>query len=91
MTLDEIGGEISAKRPVAADIQWNSGGQHVVAIAGVLNDQLLVCDPANGESIIRYADFPGQYAGGATRAEKGLSADVRQQRHLGGTFADPTP
>jgi hypothetical protein len=67
LTLDEIAAEIAAGRPIAVDINWNSGvGQHVVAIAGVLNDLLLVCDPVNGESVIRYADFPAQYQGGAT-------------------------
>jgi len=66
MTLDEIAAAIAAGRPVVADIQWNSGGQHVVAIVGVLNDLLLVCDPANGESVISYEDFPALYAGGAT-------------------------
>jgi hypothetical protein len=66
LSLDEITSELEAGRPVVADIQWTSGGQHVVAIVGVLNEQLLVCDPANGESVIRYQDFPAQYAGGAT-------------------------
>jgi hypothetical protein len=65
MTLDEITAEITAGRPVVADIQWNNDGQHVVAIAGVLNDLLLVCDPANGESVISYENFPAQYQSGA--------------------------
>ena len=67
LTLDAIAAEVTARRPVVADIQWKSnGGQHFVAIAGVLNDLLLICDPVNGESVISYADFPDLYAGGAT-------------------------
>jgi hypothetical protein len=35
MSLDAITAEISAGRPLAVDITWNSGaGSHVVAIAG---------------------------------------------------------
>jgi hypothetical protein len=66
MRLDEITTEIDAGRPVVATIQWLSGVEHYVAIAGVLNDQLLVCDPINGETVISYDTFPAQYQGGAT-------------------------
>ena len=67
MSLDAITSEISAGRPLAVDITWNSGaGSHVVAIAGVLNDLLLICDPANGESVMAYEQFPAAYFGGAT-------------------------
>ena len=66
MSLAEITAEINALRPIAVDIRWNSGGEHCVAIAGVYNDTLLICDPANGESFIDYASFPGAYGGGAT-------------------------
>ena len=66
MSLDAIAAEMNAGRPVVADISWNSGGSHVVAIAGILNDQLLICDPANGESVISYGQFPASYFGGAT-------------------------
>ena len=67
MSLDDIAAEINAKRPLAVDISWNSGiGSHVVAIAGVLNDQLLICDPGSGESVISYSEFPAFYQGGAT-------------------------
>jgi Papain-like cysteine protease AvrRpt2 len=66
MSLDEIAAEINAGRPLAVDITWNSGGSHVVAIAGVLNDLLLICDPANGETVMSVENFPAQYYGGAT-------------------------
>lgn len=66
ISLAEIAAELNALRPVVMDIAWKSGGQHFVAIPGVLNDLLLICDPANGESPIPYASFPGEYLGGAT-------------------------
>jgi Papain-like cysteine protease AvrRpt2 len=66
MSLSEVAAEVSNGRPVVAFINWNAGGQHVVAVAGVLNDRLRICDPANGESVIGFGDFPAQYAGGAT-------------------------
>ena len=65
-TLAQIAAELAARRPVVVDIIWPSGDSHVVAIAGVLNDLVLILDPANGESVIAFEDFPGQYAGGAT-------------------------
>ena len=65
ITLDQINTEISAGRPIAVDIAWNSGGQHCIAIAGVLNDMLFICDPAYGESVIQYESFPSAYQGGA--------------------------
>lgn len=64
MTLDQIASEVNAGRPVCVDIDWNGGPQHVVAIAGVLDNQLLVCDPASGESVQQYENFP--YNGQAT-------------------------
>jgi hypothetical protein len=68
LSLEEIDREINAGRPVVASIDWTAGvGEgHAVAIVGVLNDLLLVSDPANGETVIRYQDFPTQYAGGAS-------------------------
>ena len=66
MTLDQIANEVNAGRPVCVDIQWTGGGQHVVAVAGVLDDQLLICDPALGESVQQFEDFPATYNGGAT-------------------------
>jgi hypothetical protein len=66
ITLAQISTEIGAKRPIAVDIKWHSGGQHCVAIAGVLNDLLLICDPINGESVIKYESFPSAYRGGAS-------------------------
>jgi Papain-like cysteine protease AvrRpt2 len=67
LTLDQIAAEVNAGRPVAVDITWFSGkGSHVVAIAGVLGDGLLILDPANGQSVVRFGAFPGTYFGGAT-------------------------
>lgn len=63
--LDEIASEITAGRPVAVAITWFSGGSHFVAIAGVLGDSLLILDPARGQSVVRFGDFPGTYFGGA--------------------------
>jgi hypothetical protein len=67
VTLDQITSEIAAGRPIAVDIAWKSGsGQHCIAIAGVLDDMLLICDPFYGESVIQYESFPSSYQGGAT-------------------------
>jgi hypothetical protein len=65
ITLSQIATEIAAGRPIAVDIAWKSGGQHCVAIAGVLNDTLLICDPVYGESFIQYESFPAAYQAGA--------------------------
>jgi hypothetical protein len=73
-TLAQIATEISAGRPVAVDIAWNGGaGQHCVAIAGVLNDLLLICDPAYGESVIQFESFPSAYQGGASLVAMALT------------------
>ncbi len=67
MTLAQITTEINAGHPIAVDLNWNdAGAQHVVAIAGVLDDQLLICDPAIGESVIAYESFPSGYQAGAS-------------------------
>jgi hypothetical protein len=66
LTLAQITTEMNAKRPIATDIKWHSGGQHCVAIAGVLDDMLLICDPIAGESVIQYEAFPSAYLGGAS-------------------------
>ncbi|MGD0237764.1 MAG: hypothetical protein ABSC55_24945 [Syntrophorhabdales bacterium] len=66
LTLAQIATEISAGRPIAVDIAWNSKGQQWVAIAGVLDDLLLICDPAHGETVIQYESFPIAYQGGAS-------------------------
>ena len=66
LRLSQIAAEINAGRPLAVDITWlNSSASHVVAIAGVLGDSLLILDPANGQSVVRFGDFPGTYFGGA--------------------------
>ena len=65
--LAQIQSEITAGRPVVVDIAWNSNGkQHVVAIAGVLGDKLLILDPIYGDSVVPYESFPSAYQGGAT-------------------------
>jgi hypothetical protein len=66
MSLSQIAGEVAAGRPVCVDIAWNGGGQHCVAIAGELDDQLLICDPIFGETSIQYELFPAAYQGGAS-------------------------
>jgi hypothetical protein len=66
-SLSEITTEVSAGRPVAVDIDWLPGniGQHVVTIAGVSGDILLLLDPVNGTSVMRFKNFPLTYFGGA--------------------------
>jgi hypothetical protein len=67
LSLDQIAAQVNAGRPVAVDITWLDGsGSHVVAIAGVQGDGMLIHDPANGQSVVRFGDFPGTYFGGAT-------------------------
>jgi hypothetical protein len=63
--LDQIASEVNAGRPVVAAITWFSGGSHFVAIAGVLEEGLLVLDPINGQSVVRFGAFPASYFGGA--------------------------
>jgi hypothetical protein len=66
LRLDQISAEINARRPIAVDISWLDGsGSHVVAIGGVSGDSLLVLDPANGQSVVRFGDFPSTYFNGA--------------------------
>lgn len=66
LSLDQIASEVNAGRPVVAAITWFSGGSHFVAITGVLGDSLLVLDPINGQSVVRFGAFPGSYFSGAT-------------------------
>ncbi len=66
MSLDQVTTEIAGRRPVVVDITWTDGKGHSVAVAGVLNDLLLIADPANGETVIEYESFPAGYKGGAT-------------------------
>jgi hypothetical protein len=67
LSLSEIASEVNAGRPVCASIAWNSGnGQHVVTIAGVSGNNLLLLDPINGQSVLPFASFPAYYYGGAT-------------------------
>jgi hypothetical protein len=65
LSLDQIASEVNAGRPVIAAITWFSGGSHFVAIAGVDGDSLLVLDPINGQSVVRFGAFPGSYFSGA--------------------------
>jgi hypothetical protein len=70
VTLAEIAKEVDAGRPVCVDFRWTAGPQkgfsHVVIVAGVLNDQILVLDPGFGEIPIAYEDFPSRYFDGGS-------------------------
>jgi Papain-like cysteine protease AvrRpt2 len=67
LTLAQLADEINAGRPIAVDITWASGtSSHVVIIAGIQDDNLLILDPANGTSVVRFGVFPSTYYGGAT-------------------------
>jgi len=66
LSLSQIAAEIDNGRPVVVDITWQSGAQHFVAIVGVVNEMLVICDPINGQSSLQYSAFPSQYFGGAT-------------------------
>lgn len=67
MSASQVATETDAGRPVCVDITRNSGvGSHVVIIAGVLDDRILVLDPGNGESVVPFETFPANYFGGAT-------------------------
>src|ERR1019366_964965 len=66
LSLSVAASEIAARRPIAVDIAWKGGGQHCVAIAGVLDDWLLICDPIYGTTVIQYESFPSGYQGGAS-------------------------
>lgn len=79
ISLAQLTAEIGAGRPVVFDIQRNSGTTHYVAVAGVLDDLMLICDPGAGQSVIPVASFPSAYRGGATTngialTQKGPSA-----------------
>ena len=65
LALAQIDAEVQAGRPVAVDINWNSGGSHVVVISGVIYDFMTVLDPANGTSIVNFKSFPATYFQGA--------------------------
>jgi ABC-type bacteriocin/lantibiotic exporter with double-glycine peptidase domain len=65
-SLAQVTAEISAGRPVVAYILLSGVGGHVVVIAGVANDVLLIADPAHGSSVIQPGVFPDAYRGGAT-------------------------
>jgi hypothetical protein len=63
-----IAAETSAHRPVAVNIMWSDGNQHVVAIGGVASDwgKILTLDPVSGRTVMKWNDFPSKYGGGAT-------------------------
>jgi hypothetical protein len=66
MSLDRITAEVAAGRPVVAAITWLDTKQsHIVAIGGFDGEELLIEDPANGESVIKFGDFPRSYLAGA--------------------------
>jgi hypothetical protein len=65
LTLAQLAAEINAGRPVAVDITWFSGASHVVVIAGIQGNGLLILDPINGTSLVEFGAFPSTYFGGA--------------------------
>ena len=69
LSIAQIAAEVNAGRPVLAAITWFSGGSHFVAIAGVEGDSMLILDPVNGQSVVRFGAFPGSYFGGAKQDE----------------------
>jgi|SRR5882757_2974941 len=69
LSLARVTAELSFGRPVVADIVLRGVGEHLVVIAGVTDDMLLIADPANGSSVIQAGDFPDAYRGGATLHE----------------------
>jgi hypothetical protein len=56
---------IKSGRPVAVDVQWPDQNQHCIAIAGILDDQLMIVDLDYGESVVNYNQFPTTYQSGA--------------------------
>ncbi len=65
LSLAQVAAEVNAGRPVLADITWFSGGSHVISIAGVTAEALLIMDPVNGTNVVEWGAFPGSYFGGA--------------------------
>lgn len=66
MSLDEIAQQLSQGQPVAVGITWNASSEsHCVAVVGVADNLLLISDPALGELVIEYENFPAEYNGGA--------------------------
>ena len=77
VSLAEITSEVHAGRPLCVDIAWKDNkASHVVIIAGVLDDRILVLDPGNGETVIPYEIFPDQYLGGATLGGLAFTKDA---------------
>ncbi len=74
ISLAQLTTEIEAGRPVAFQIKFTaSGDTHYIAVAGVMADLLLVCDPGSGDSVIRYGDFLTSYQGGASILDVALT------------------
>lgn len=66
--FDEISGEIDARRPVCARIQWNGGSSHFVVFAGyeVLRSgarHAIVADPRFPDSMVDFDEFQDSYHG----------------------------
>ena len=78
LSLAQIASEVNAGRPVIAAITWFSGGSHFVAIAGVDGDAMLILDPINGQSVVRFGAFPGSYFAGPSRTS--MSSPNRPER-----------
>ena len=65
-SITELSDELNCGRPVIAGIEWSNGKQHWIVIVNIRNNILFICDPANGDSVIHYDNFPDTYLGGAT-------------------------
>jgi hypothetical protein len=65
----KIRNEINGCRPLCLRIAWNGGGGHFVAVYGYATQpaqKINIADPWYGNSVTRYAPFPGGYQGGGT-------------------------
>lgn len=66
MTLAQVTAEVNARHPVTVDITWNAGSDsHVVVIAAVLNDSLLILGPVYETTVIGWQNFSATYCSGA--------------------------
>ncbi|HYD80324.1 MAG TPA: C39 family peptidase [Paucimonas sp.] len=75
ITFSAVKQEIDSGRPVAMAVKWKkSGSRHAIVITGYDEasggNTITVQDPGRGgsTSVLKFADFPGNYKGGATWA-----------------------
>jgi hypothetical protein len=77
LRFDELQREIDRGRPVCADIEWDSGGGHSVAVRGyrVLSSgvrQVYVADPLNPSALVDFDEFTLAYYGDGQWTETDL-------------------